>query len=66
MLQRRAVFDAEVTAILARCARSRIILLRSTSVRHQRRAHWNWVLQKPIEVDAVHVITTVTPHLSHH
>ena len=43
MLQRaKPCFDSEVTAILARLRRSRIICSDETSVRIDGRTHWNW------------------------
>jgi transposase len=47
-------FDNEVTAILARLRRSRIICSDETTVRIDRRTHWNWVFQNDQVV--IHVI----------
>lgn len=46
MLQRaKPCFDSEVTAILARLRRSRIVGSDETTVRIDGRTHWNWVFQ---------------------
>lgn len=47
-------FDNEVTAILARLRRSRIICSDETTVRIDGRTHWNWVFQNDQVV--IHVI----------
>lgn len=55
MLQRaKPRFDNEVTAILTRLRRSRIICSDETSVRIGGRTHWNWVFQNDQVV--IHVI----------
>ena len=55
MLQRaKPCFDSEVTAILARLRRSRIVGSDETSVRIGGRTHWNWVFQNDQVV--IHVV----------
>jgi transposase len=55
MLQRaKPCFDTEVTAILARLRRSRIVCSDETSVRIDGRTHWNWVFQNDQVV--IHVV----------
>ena len=55
MLQRaQPCFDTEVTAILARLRRSRIVCSDETSVRIDGRTHWNWVFQNDQVV--IHVV----------
>jgi transposase len=47
-------FDSEVTAILARLRRSRIVGCDETTVRIDGRTHWNWVFQNDQVV--IHVV----------
>ena len=55
MLQRaKPCFDSEVTAILARLRRSRIVGSDETTVRIDGRTHWNWVFQNDQVV--IHVV----------
>ena len=55
MLQRaKPCFDNEVTAILARLRRSRIVCSDETTVRIDGRTHWNWVFQNDQVV--IHVV----------
>ena len=55
MLQRaKPCFDTEVTTILARLRRSRIVGSDETSVRIDGRTHWNWVFQNDQAV--IHVV----------
>jgi transposase len=55
MLQRaKPCFDTEVTAILARLRRSRIVGSDETTVRINGRTHWNWVFQNDQVV--IHVV----------
>jgi transposase len=55
MLQRaKPCFDSEVTAILARLRRSRIVCSDETTVRIDGRTHWNWVFQNDQVV--IHVV----------
>jgi transposase len=55
MLQRaKPCFDSEVTAILARLRRSRIVGCDETSVRIDGHTHWNWVFQNDQVV--IHVV----------
>jgi transposase len=55
MLQRaKPCFDSEVTAILARLRRSRIVGCDETTVRIDGRTHWNWVFQNDQVV--IHVV----------
>ena len=55
MLQRaKPCFDTEVTTILARLRRSRIVGSDETSVRIDGRTHWNWVFQNDQVV--IHVV----------
>src|ERR1700726_3047787 len=55
MLQRaKPCFDSEVTAILARLRRSRIVCCDETTVRINGRNHWNWVFQNDQVV--IHVV----------
>lgn len=55
MLRRaKPCFDNEVTAILARLRRSRVVCSDETSVRIDGRTHWNWVFQNDQVV--IHVV----------
>jgi transposase len=50
----KPLFDDEVTAILARLRRARVICSDETTVRVDGRTHWNWVFQN--EQVVIHVI----------
>ena len=55
MFQRaKSYFDSEVSGILARLRRSRIVCSDETSVRIAGRTHWNWVFQNDQVV--IHVV----------